>query len=174
MQRSAASVATGDARRASLSVGAWQHLAVTDELGLTICRALDRVCVDARLFWSAGACLVGRPLQGRGLAGHRHRGSLKARLKRCRINETKQCRRPVVINFSPWRAVDARARLSPQRPSTVTALPTCTEHYWWPRTPSPRPLHARRSPSTSARALCNRNSCTASLDESRRGACPHP
>ena len=67
-----------------------------------------------------------------------------------------------------------RARVSPQRPSTVTALPTCTEHYWWPRTPSPRPLHARRLRSMSAPVLCNRNSCTESLDESRRGACPHP
>ena len=51
----------------------------------------------------------------------------------------------------------------------------CGEHftYWRPRTPSPRPLHARRPPSTSARALCNHNSCTASLEGSHRGACPH-
>ena len=36
-----------------------------------------------------------------------------------------------------------------------------------------RQQHARRFRSTSARALCNRNSCTASLDESRLGVCPH-
>ena len=86
------------ARRARCTSVLSALLAVT-ELGPRLCRAVDRAVVDARLSWSAGGCFVGRPLRGRGLAGHR--GSLKTRLKRRRINETDKCRTPSRYQFQP-------------------------------------------------------------------------
>ena len=149
------------------------HLAVTDEVGPTFFRAVDRGVVGARLFWSAGGCFVGQPPR-LGL-GKSTEADIKTRPKRAAINELSASERgySTALKFVERCRRDNHALAHSNR-STVTALPTCKEHYW-SRTPSPRPLrHARQQPSTSARALCNRNSCTASLDESRRGACPRP
>ena len=62
------------------------HLAVTDEVGPTFFRAVDRGVVGARLFWSAGGWFVGRPLAGQGL-GTAQEADRKARPKRVAINE---------------------------------------------------------------------------------------
>ena len=147
-------------------------LCLLSALGLTFCRAVDRGAVDARLFWSAGGCFVGRPLRGKALTQHTE-ADLKTRQKRVAIHERRGGGARLQHDFE---VSETLLRITTGRPSTEHCSPACSrEHctYCWPRTPSPRPLHARRLRSMSARALCNRNSCTASLDELRQGAFPH-